>query len=399
MPTAAELRDAIEAAAPVTPPESDEPIEALMAAPAPIVATGEGEISPTQLDEYLATTTARLSPYIGEHTEGFFGTASPDDIDDLFALVQLYVTEPRVTQAAADEQVQELRTRRTRAENLPASIAEFAMWDAYYQNSPWYRFIATTQQIDAATPDSLLDLYRARLGDVDDLVVVIVGDTDQDAVAELAARYIGTLPAGEPDSYIDHNPGFPPGIQRITIPVDADAGASGLDVLFGAKVPVTAETLVIADVISGLIDDLLVDAVREQLGETFAADISVTPYIEVGTWEIRISATGASHALGTQSRRDHRDPRWADRCRPHTRRSRPSQVSRTRQLPARQQQRDHRPAAAPPPHLPRRPRRHALTDAPSTLRGHRRRRRATHATAVRPRQPNRGLPHRGVRNS
>ena len=136
-----------------------------------------------------------------------------------------------------------------RAENLPASIAEFAMWDAYYQNSPWYRFIATTQQIDAATPDSLLDLYRARLGDVDDLVVVIVGDTDQDAVAELAARYIGTLPAGEPDSYIDHNPGFPPGIQRITIPVDADAGASGLDVLFGAKVPVTAETLVIADVI------------------------------------------------------------------------------------------------------------------------------------------------------
>ncbi len=211
--------------------------------------------------------------------------------------MQLYVTEPRVTQAAADEQVQELRTRRTRAENLPASIAEFAMWDAYYQNSPWYRFIATTQQIDAATPDSLLDLYRARLGDVDDLVVVIVGDTDQDAVAELAARYIGTLPAGEPDSYIDHNPGFPPGIQRITIPVDADAGASGLDVLFGAKVPVTAETLVIADVIRGLIDDLLVDAVREQLGETFAVDISVTPYIEVGTWEIRISATGASHAL------------------------------------------------------------------------------------------------------
>ena len=362
VPNAAELRAAIDAAAPVAPPEPEEPIQALMAPPDPVPAVGEhalglfegahewvfangarvvfapsvlaanqvsltaqglggwsllppggaalrrsvvaavaasgvGEISATQLDGYLAATTARLSPYLGEHTEGFSGSASPDDLDDLLALLHLHVTEPRVTQVAADEQIQELETRRTRAENLPAWIAAFAMWDAYYQNSPWYKFIATPQQIDAATPASLLDLYRARLGDVDDLVVVIVGDTDQDTVAELAARYIGTLPAGAPDSYIDHNPGFPPGIQRITIPVDADAGASGLDILFGARVPVSAKTLVIADVTSALLDDLLIGAVREQLGETFAVDISMTPYIEVGTWENIISATGASYTL------------------------------------------------------------------------------------------------------
>ena len=264
---------------------------------AAVAASGVGEISATQLDGYLAATTARLSPYIDEFTEGFSGSASPDDLDDLFSLLHLYVTEPRVTQVAADEQIQELHARRTRSENLPVWIASFAMWDAYYPDSPWFKFIATTQQIDAVTPSSLLDLYRARLSDVDDLVVVIVGDTDRATVADLAARYIGTLPAGTPDSFIAHNPGFPLGVQRITIPVDADAGASGLYVLFGAKVPVTAETLVIAGVAHALMDDLLVGAVREQLGETFAVDIFVTPHIETGTWETVISATGASETL------------------------------------------------------------------------------------------------------
>ena len=116
-------------------------------------------------------------------------------------------------------------------------------------------------------------------------------------MADLATRYIGTLPAGAPDSFVDHNPGFPPGIQRITIPVDADSGETGLNIVFGTRVPVTVESLVTADVARNLMDDLLDVAVREELGETYSIGVSITPNIQVGTWEIVIEATGAPETL------------------------------------------------------------------------------------------------------
>ncbi|MYN66510.1 MAG: hypothetical protein F4X11_16005 [Acidobacteria bacterium] len=259
--------------------------------------SGVGDYSASQIDEYLASTTARVGPYLSELTEGFSGSASPDDLGDLLALMHLYIIEPRVTEVATSQQIQDLQTRKSYAENDPVSSSVYTLWDAYYQNSPWYRFILTQEEIDAVTADQLLELYEARLGDVDDLVVVIVGDTDRDTVADLAARYVGTLPAGEPDQYVNHNPGFPQGVHRITVPVDADAGASGLYLQFGASVPVTVETLVIADLIESLLGDLLFGTVREGLGESYSAYAVLSPWVEVGIWDNYFGATGPSDRL------------------------------------------------------------------------------------------------------
>jgi zinc protease len=362
VPTASELQAAIDAVVPLAAPESEKPIEILLAAPDPIAAiregaldvfdgayewvfdngaavvfvpsdlaanevsvlaeglggwsllpegsaavrnhataavaaSGVGDASATQLDEYLAATTAQLIPYISQFTEGFWGTSSPDDLEDVFSLLHLYVTEPRITTVATNEQIQGMQTRRTAADNSPLWIAPLALYAAQYQDSPWFTFVASNDQISATTPDSLLNLYQMRLGDVDDLIVFVVGDVDRQSVAEMASRYVATLPAGDSDSFVDHNPGFPTGIQRITIPVAADSGESGLSVAFGARMPVTVESLVIADVAENLVDDLLLIAVREELGETYSIGTSISPAIETGAWEIVIEASGAAEVL------------------------------------------------------------------------------------------------------
>ena len=264
---------------------------------AAVAASGAGEASATQLDEYLAGTTARLNPYIAQLTEGFSGASSRDDLEDLFALLHIYVAEPRITQIATNAQIQSMRTRRTSAENSPGWQAPIAMWAAFYQNSPWFTLVATNEQIAATTPDSLLNLYEMRLGDVDDLVIAVVGDVDRQTVAELATRYIATLPSGAADSFVDHNPGFPPGIQRITIPVAAGSGETGLNVALGAKLPVTVESLVTRDIAQSIINDLLIGAVREGLGETYSIRISTTAIVETGAWETIIRASGAADVL------------------------------------------------------------------------------------------------------
>ncbi|MXZ16449.1 MAG: hypothetical protein F4Y76_13205 [Acidimicrobiales bacterium] len=262
-----------------------------------VTSSGVGDATATQLDEYLATTTARVSPFIAEHSEGFSGAAGADDLEALFALLHLYVTEPRITEVAVNEQIQAMQTRLANAETFPQWISELALLDAQYRGSPWYQFIATQDQIDATTGDSLLGLYRARLSDVDDLLVAVVGDIDRATVADLAARYIGTLPVGADDTFTDHNLGFPAGVQRITIPVEADSGSAGLDIVYGAETALTTEALVLADVTSAVIDDLLVGRVREELGDTYSVGASVSPDDATGRWTARISATGPSEGL------------------------------------------------------------------------------------------------------
>ncbi len=264
-----------------------------------VASSGVGDASATQLDEYLATTTARVSPFIAEFSEGFSGATGSDDLEALFTLMHLYITEPRITEVAVGEQAQAMATRLANAETFPQWISELKLLDALYGGSPWHQFIATQAQIDATTPDSLLGLYQARLSDVDDMVVAVVGDIDRATVADLAARYIGSLPPGETDTFVNHRPDFPAGVERITVAVDADAGAAGFDVVFGAAAPLNTASLVTADVAEAIINDLLTVRVREALGDAYVVGVSVSLNPPVGTWEGRIFSTGASEGLDT----------------------------------------------------------------------------------------------------
>ncbi len=264
---------------------------------AAVVASGLGPASATQLDEFLAATTARVSPFIAEFSEGFSGAAGTDDLETLFSMLHLYITAPRMTDVALGEQVQAMESRLANSETIPQWISELALLDAQYQGSEWHQFVASREQIDATTKSSLLGLYNARLSDVDDLMVAVVGDIDRDAVKNLAARYIGSLPRGVSDTYVNRQPPFPSSVKRIDIAVDADAGASGFDILFGAEVPISTKSLVIADVAKAILDDLLVTNVREELGDAYSVYPSISANEATGTWNSRISSTGGSEGL------------------------------------------------------------------------------------------------------
>ncbi len=264
---------------------------------AAVVASGAGTASATQLDEFLAGSTASVRPFISEHSEGFFGTAGTGDLETLLVLMHLYVTSPNLTDVALREQVQAMGSSLASSQADPLFIAELALLDAQYQGSEWHQMIATQDQIDSVTKQTLRRLYEARLSDVDDLTVVFVGDIDRDTVADLAARYIGTLPAGEADTFVNRQPPFPAGVDRITVPVAAGGGNAGFDIFFGAESAITAESLVAADIVSTIVRELLSERVREELGDAYSTSAFIMPSEATGTWTARISSTGSSAGL------------------------------------------------------------------------------------------------------
>ncbi len=238
-----------------------------------VTGSGLGDLTKPQLNRFLDERNAAVDAFIGETVEGFSGRASSDDAHILFQLLHLLVTAPRVDEVSFRQALNEAEIRTSLAEVNPGWQAWTAYNEARYE-AEWHRPAATREQLESLTADYLLDIYRGRLGDVDNMVVAVVGDIDLAEVELWARHYIGTLPAGEAETYIDRRPAKPGGVVRREVAVGEDESAV-LDLYHEAERPVTTSEVVAAAVLERVLDSRLFQRIREELGASYNTPVSV----------------------------------------------------------------------------------------------------------------------------
>ena len=240
-----------------------------------VLGSGFGGLSKSQINRFLDESTASVSAVIGERVEGFDGASNTADLETAFQMMHLLVTAPSVDELAFRQALNGATIRTALAEVNPAWQAWVAYNEARF-GLEWHRPVATTEQLVSMSAESLLDMYQRRLGDVDDMVLSVVGDIDAEVVERLARHYVGTLPAGEADTFVDRHRPFPEGVTRRDIPVGAEMSAV-LEISHEAEFPVTPALRVNAHVLRVLLDERLFQQVREQLGASYVASSTITP--------------------------------------------------------------------------------------------------------------------------
>ena len=267
--------------------EGDRPIAQYLATRA-VRNSGLGDLSPAQISRYLDDRNAQVQPYIAETTEGLSGASDTAGVETMFQLMHLYMTAPRVDEQAFAE-----------AANVGDIIGSLSVSDPDWQEAlaylearhgesfGWFNLAASPEVLDSLTPEALLDTYRRRFGGVDDLVVIVVGDVERDVVGRLARTYVGTLPAGAPDSYVNRRAPKPDGIVRREVVLGPDVQSTSATYYYEASIEVDPATQVAVDLLDVILDDRLVDDVREDLGDSYVATASISLSI---TPEPRISS-------------------------------------------------------------------------------------------------------------
>ena len=231
--------------------------------------SGLGDLSRSQLNRFLENRAAVVNAYIGESVEGFNAGASPEDAETMFQLMHLLMTAPRVDDRAYGDAINTAEERVARAESDPRLQASVAYWEARYGNT-WHRIVASPEEIASLTPQRLLSLYQSRLGSVDDMVVAVVGDIDASAIESLARHYIGTLPAGEPDSFVNRRRPMPS--ELVQREIKLTEGESAILVIYQeADLAVTPLRSVATDVLSTALSNRLFLTIREELGASYTA--------------------------------------------------------------------------------------------------------------------------------
>lgn len=262
-----------------------------------VAASGLGDLSPFQVTELIEQFGVELSPYIEHTTEGFLGRANNSGLEAMFAYIHLLLTEPRVSESAARAAQQNALNAKANAASSAIAASQEAYAHARFGDNPYFESHPSADQIDAMTAERLLSLYRERFAGVDDLTVAIAGDVPHGDVEALAERYIGSLPTRPADAGIDRRPPFPRSVTRIEVPADT-AAESGLDYYFELPGAADVRLVAIADVLTAVLNDRLLERVREELGQTYTVRALVVPQYKPDPWLwASISATGPGEAL------------------------------------------------------------------------------------------------------
>lgn len=241
--------------------------------------SGLGDLSPAQLSRYLDGISASAQPFIDETTQGVTGAAGTADVETMFQLMHLLFTEPRVDDQALAEVVNVGEIILNLSEVDPGWKAWVAYNQARYGDEfEWFNPVASQETLDALTAESLLERYKQRFASVDDLVVVVAGDADRETVERLARTYVGTLPAGEPDSYVNRRPSAPAEAVRQEVELGPDSQATALELYHELLMDIDPAVEVALEVLEVILDARLVNDVREDIGATYVVSVGLSSY-------------------------------------------------------------------------------------------------------------------------
>jgi zinc protease len=246
----------------------DADIPAAAAAGAVVGQSGVATYGPVELDDFLSDKDVSLQGEIGTFTEAFYGSASTSDMETLFQLIHLSMTQPRVDPIVL-EQYLDGELAFASDPSVDPGYAEFvALLDARYDD-PRY-LLPTVDSLNSVTAEDIDRVARDRFGDASDFAFSFSGDFDVDVATELARRYLGTLPAtGRTDAVDFVEPPPPPGI--VTVETNAGDGQQA-SVAFLFTAPASAERRddIVASVLQEVVTARLNDVVREELGDSYS---------------------------------------------------------------------------------------------------------------------------------
>jgi zinc protease len=156
-------------------------------------AGGLGSFNATALTKKLAGKRADVSASIDDESEGLSGGASAKDLETMFQLAWLRVTQPRVDLGAVEALRNQARAALLNRRNDPSQIfrdtVTLTMAQHHRRSRPW-----TTALFAEIDPDSALAFYRARFADAGRFTFVFVGNVDLPTLKPLVEQYIASLP-------------------------------------------------------------------------------------------------------------------------------------------------------------------------------------------------------------
>jgi zinc protease len=233
---------------------------------------GVGRFSATDLQKALAGSTAELSPTIGMIDQGLSGSVAPDDLEEFFQLLWLYVTEPRADTAAFQAFAAQVRAFVENRGTSPEAAFQDTLQVVLGQHHPLSLPI-TVERLPELDLGEALAFYRDRFANAAGMTFLFVGRVDPDSLRPLVARWVGGLPAREGgDGWRDLGLHRPDGVVERRVYRGLEPRSQTRLILHG-PIEYTRPERFALDAVREVLNVRLRDALREALGGTYGVSV------------------------------------------------------------------------------------------------------------------------------
>ncbi|MDC0245396.1 insulinase family protein [Acidimicrobiaceae bacterium] len=242
--------------------------------------SGVGNLSPQLVDRFVETNRISLQSSIYSTFKCQTGKTSSESLVGLMELMNLRLLAPRVDEQAFDQGLIDLDRYLENADD-PYWASYAKMLELTYVDVS-HSIFPTSEQVEALTPQKVLEMYEEVFTLSEDLAVVIVGDISLEDVEELARTYVATLPTDESHESWVPQPNMPDNFVFENVTAGVNQAYSGFDLQFHMKpnwgefeefdkMTGVLSTEVSAMIIKQILEDRLFEKLREELGISYGA--------------------------------------------------------------------------------------------------------------------------------
>lgn len=156
---------------------------------------GVKDMSPTDLQKFMAGKTFSVMPYINPDEDGIQGNSSVKDFETFLQLVYLYFTQPRKDEALFNSFISKEKGALEFLSKNPRASYQDTLSKIIYNNNPWVRAIPKPEDFDKTDLNRSLAIYKEIYGNAYGLHFTFAGNVDIAKAKPLLEKYLGSLPA------------------------------------------------------------------------------------------------------------------------------------------------------------------------------------------------------------
>jgi len=234
--------------------------------------SGVGAHDSVALDRLLTGTRVSVVPYIDSLHEGLRGSASPKDLEVMFQLIHLYVTEPRLDPdfyATFEERLRSsAELRPTQPDAVLFDRVNSLLSQGHLRGRPFS--LEVVEELDMERAEAV---YADRFADIGDARFVFVGAFDWDELRSFTETYLASLPTtGRVEDWVDHRNDPPSGVIDESVRSGIEQRSNTVWVFEGEGVWSREEALAV-EVAGEMLGTRLRERIREALGGTYSISV------------------------------------------------------------------------------------------------------------------------------
>ncbi len=239
--------------------------------------SGVGDFDAVSLQRKLSGKIVRVEPTIDETSEGLIVVTAPKDLETALQVLWLNGTAPRLDTAAVKALTNQIRNGLKNRDANPNTTFGDTITITLGRNSPRAQPLTATRLDAEFDARRALAIYRDWFRDFGDFTFVVVGNVNVDSLRPLLSQWLGGLPsAGITRTWKDVAPVPPEGVINKIVRKGKEPVA-GQVVLFSGPAEISGpETDLAASAAAEIIQERLLDQLREAMGATYSVNATTT---------------------------------------------------------------------------------------------------------------------------